>query len=117
MSKNKYSSSERRNFWIGVGRSLAEKDAASKKANESLSKNQSAKDRKSYENGLMATVHNPNILDKKNKKSVSSEKKNDTSVKTTTKSKRPFASLYDDFDYDCNGHIKGEWIDGKFIPD
>ena len=25
--------------------------------------------------------------------------------------------FWDDFEYDSRGRIKGEWIDGKFIPD
>ena len=25
--------------------------------------------------------------------------------------------FWDDFEYDSKGRIKGEWIDGKFIPD
>lgn len=86
MKKNnnkKYSYSERRSFWVGVGHSLGFDDEFAKKNTAFLMENMSKSDRASYQSGLMATVYTPNLFEKKFVKGSKMHKNHNGFAKTT----------------------------------
>lgn len=108
--KQKYSAAEKRAYYMGVGISAEKHGQSRAMINGTLDE----RVRKSLQNGIKAgdekglgrkLTCDANHGKKNKKKSLSYDPK------------KLYPSLYNDFDYDCHGNIKGEWIDGRFIPD
>ena len=125
MSKQKYSTAEKRAYWIGVGISAERHGDGAKILNGS-----SGKIRKSAQNGyeadnkkdvsLRVTGNTRTISGTSVSKSTTNNKNATKPSSTPSNSSKPKSQAFkylDDFEYDAYGHIKGEWIDGRFIPD
>ena len=70
MARNRYSSRERRAYYVGVGLSMAGagKDFYARRLSDSFGENMTEDEFRSYQQGLMAPVRNPDLFSKKRKR-------------------------------------------------
>ena len=66
--KQKYSAAERRAFWIGVGRSLSANDTNAKKSAKAFADSLSVNEKRSYQQGIVATIYKPDMFKKRKRR-------------------------------------------------